>query len=75
MPSIVTHYLFSEDVLTKAPQELQNKILKSHKLYNIFAQSFDNLFYYNLLNFKREKIFEILETMLKDLKLMNILKI
>lgn len=55
MPSIVTHYLFSEDVLKITKKEIQKNILKSHKLYNIFAQSFDNLFYYNLLSFKKGK--------------------
>lgn len=52
MPSIVTHYLFSEDVLQKTKEEIRNEIIKSHKLYNIFAQSFDNFFYYNFLSLK-----------------------
>lgn len=55
MPSIVTHYLFSEDALKKIPIEVNQKILQAHKLYNIFAQSFDNLFYYNLLSVKSGK--------------------
>lgn len=55
MPSIVTHYLFSEDVLKSTKKNIQETILKSHELYNIFAQSFDNLFYYNLLSLKKGK--------------------
>ena len=55
MPSIVTHYLFSEDVQKRTTKDIQETILKSHKIYNLFAQSFDNLFYYNLLNIKSGK--------------------
>ena len=45
MPSIVTHYLFAKDVLKC--NYLQEKISIPH--YFIFAQSFDNLFYYKFL--------------------------
>lgn len=55
MPSIVTHYLFSEDALYHSKQKIQKEILSSHKLYNIFAQSFDNFFYYNFLSLKSGK--------------------
>lgn len=55
MPSIVTHYLFSEDVKNTLPNNIQQKLIQSNELYHIFAQSFDNLFYYNLLNWKRGK--------------------
>src|SRR5574344_2733260 len=46
MPSIVTHHLFAEDVLNKLPKSIQKSINPSLKEYYIFAQSFDNLFYY-----------------------------
>lgn len=55
MPSIVTHYLFSEDVLNNAPQEIKKKLNSKLDTYHIFAQSFDNLFYYNLLTPKKGK--------------------
>lgn len=55
MPSIVTHYLFSDDVKNNTNEEIQKDIQKANQLYHIFAQSFDNLFYYNLLSFKRGK--------------------
>lgn len=55
MPSIVTHYLFSEDVLKKTKKEIQQDLKKSQQLYNIFAQSFDNLFYYNFFSIKSGK--------------------
>ena len=45
MPSIVTHYLFAKDVLNH--NNLKEKVSISH--YLIFAQSFDNLFYYKFL--------------------------
>ncbi len=42
MPSIVTHHYFAKDVLNKLPN---NKKI-NQKIFFIFAQSFDNLFYY-----------------------------
>jgi len=53
MPSIVTHYLFAEDVLNHSTNKIQQELTNSIELYHIFAQSFDNLFYYNLLNIKK----------------------
>lgn len=55
MPSIVTHYLFSEDVRIQTTKEIQTKLKNSINIYHIFAQSFDNLFYYNLLSLKKGK--------------------
>lgn len=55
MPSIVTHYLFSEQVLEKTTNKIKRQIEPNVNLYHIFAQSFDNLFYYNLLNLKKGK--------------------
>ncbi len=46
MPSIVTHHLFAEEVYTHLSTETQNKIKPAYSIYQIFAQSFDNLFYY-----------------------------
>jgi len=47
MPSIVTHHLFAKEVLENLPTNIQNKLSYPH--YLIFAQSFDNLFYYKFL--------------------------
>ncbi len=55
MPSIVTHHLFSDEVFTQTEKEIQNKLKEVLPLYHIFAQSFDNLFYYNLLLPKKGK--------------------
>ena len=81
MPSIVTHYLFSEEVKNSLPNNFQQKLTHSNNLYHIFAQSFDNLFYYNLLNLKsgkkirnfgntaqREKINEYFKNIILSLK-------
>ncbi len=81
MPSIVTHYLFSEEVKNSLPNNIQQKLTHSNNLYHIFAQSFDNLFYYNLLNLKsgkkirnfgntaqREKINEYFKNIILSLK-------
>ena len=55
MPSIVTHYLFSEDVKNKTNDKIKQELNKSKEIYHIFAQSFDNFFYYNLLTPKKGK--------------------
>ncbi|MCI8574939.1 MAG: hypothetical protein HFI09_00535 [Bacilli bacterium] len=55
MPSIVTHHLFSEDIRLKTKENIQNALNDSLEIYHIFAQSFDNLFYYNLLTIKKGK--------------------
>jgi len=47
MPSIVTHHLFAKDVLESLPKKTKEKISYPH--YILFAQSFDNLFYYKFL--------------------------
>ena len=47
MPSIVTHHYFALDVLKDLPEETAKKIDLSTFL--VFAQSFDNLFYYKFL--------------------------
>jgi len=47
MPSIVTHHLFAKDVYHNLPIKIQSKISYPH--YLLFAQSFDNLFYYKFL--------------------------
>lgn len=54
MPSITTHHLFSIDALNKCTN-IKNSISSKQNIYHIFAQSFDNLFYYNLLSFKSGK--------------------
>ena len=46
MPSIVTHYYFGNDVLKRLPTNIKKKINKEKAIYDIFLQSFDNLFYY-----------------------------
>ena len=46
MPSIVTHNEFSKDVFKKLNRNEQNLIKDALNHYYIFAQSFDNLFYY-----------------------------
>ena len=49
MPSIVTHHYFAKDILDKLPDKTQKKLENSYPIFFIFAQSFDNLFYYKLL--------------------------
>ena len=54
MPSIYTHNYFAKDTYTKLENE--NIINLNNKTYYlIFAQSFDNLFYYNYLSIKPGK--------------------
>lgn len=54
MPSNTTHRIFGKSVLNKLPTQISNKI-PNQDIYNIFCQSFDNLFYYNLLSLKKGK--------------------
>ena len=46
MPSIVTHHYFAKDVFEELPREIKNSFNSSLDIYYLFAQSFDNLFYY-----------------------------
>lgn len=56
MPSIYTHNYFAKDTYKKIEKDNVYKI--NNKLYyEIFAQSFDNLFYYNFLSFKKGKTY------------------
>lgn len=51
MPSIYTHNYFAKDTYKKLEKEKIFQI-NNRLYYEIFAQSFDNLFYYNFLSFK-----------------------
>lgn len=55
MPSIVTHHYFAKDVKKNLSEDIQKQIDSSLKIYYVFAQSFDNLFYYNILSLKKGK--------------------
>lgn len=56
MPSIVTHHYFAKDVL----KNINNKEKIANKIFYIFAQSFDNLFYYKFFTpWKGKKIREL----------------
>ncbi len=46
MPSIITHHMFSKEVLNKLSKEEQSKFENSLDIYHTFAQSHDYLFYY-----------------------------
>ena len=47
MPSIVTHHIFAKEVKKQLPKKIQNEI--TDDIFYVFAQSFDNLFYYKFL--------------------------
>ena len=57
MPSLITHHVFSKDVLKHLKQDELNKINKELIIYHTFAQSHDYLFYYtfNPIHAKRIK--------------------
>lgn len=55
MPSCYTHNKFSKDVLKTLDKETKQTIEKSKYIYEIFSQSFDNLFYYNFLSLRKGK--------------------
>ena len=54
MPSLYTHNYFAKDTYKKLENEKIHQI-QDKKYYEIFAQSFDNLFYYNFLSLKEGK--------------------
>lgn len=45
MPSTVTHYLFTKDVLKCIDKDIQEKIKNSENIYYLFGNSFDILFF------------------------------
>jgi len=47
MPSIYVHNYFAKDIQSKLNKEKNIKKINDPKYFYIFAQSFDNLFYYN----------------------------
>lgn len=47
MPSTVTHYLFTKDVLKCIDKDVQHRIKNSEDIYNLFGNSFDILFFSN----------------------------
>lgn len=52
MPAIYTHTVFARNVLKKLPSNIKKSIKSETKLYELFSQSFDFLFYYNFLSIK-----------------------
>ena len=53
MPSIYTHTVFASDVKNKLDKKTKTLIDEHINFYNMFSQSFDNLYYYNFLSFKK----------------------
>ena len=54
MPSILTHYSFAKDVYNKLDAKTKNRT--DEETMEIFAQSFDYFFYYNVFDFKNRKM-------------------
>lgn len=52
MPAIYTHNVFAKNVYNNLDKKIQDTFKKSNNIYEIFAQSFDFLFYYNFLSLK-----------------------
>ncbi|MGN1371608.1 MAG: zinc dependent phospholipase C family protein [Candidatus Coprovivens sp.] len=59
MPSLITHHMFSKEVLKHLKNDELNKFNQELTIYHTFAQSHDYLFYYtfDIKNFKRIKDF------------------
>ncbi len=55
MPQLVTHNIFSDDVFNTLPNDLKNTFINEIDIYKMFAQSFDNFYYYTSLNIKKMK--------------------
>lgn len=54
MPSIITHHMFSKEVLNKLSKEELSKFNNHLDIYHTFAQSHDYLFYYKLGKNRKE---------------------
>ena len=52
MPSIITHHIFSNEVLKKLDKKITDKMENSLIIYNTFAQSHDYLYYSNKKNIR-----------------------
>ena len=48
MPAFVTHNYFAKDVYEKLDKNIKKELASALDFYAMFAQSFDNLFYYRL---------------------------
>lgn len=59
MPSIITHHIFSKDILKHLKEDELNKFNQEITIYHTFAQSHDYLFYYtfNPIHAKKIKAF------------------
>jgi hypothetical protein len=55
MPSIYTHNYFAKDLYKNRLEKIDIYKINNKQIYEIFAQSFDNLFYYNFLSIKNGK--------------------
>ena len=54
MPSIITHHMFSKEVLKKLSKEETNRFQEKIDIYHTFAQSHDYLFYYKFGKKRKE---------------------
>ena len=56
MPSIITHHIFSNEVLKKLSNDTKSKFSNELEIYNTFAQSHDYLFYNHFTPKKSKEI-------------------
>lgn len=54
MPALYTHNKFAKEVYNKLNKNNQNILKKELIYYKIFSQSFDNLYYYNILTLSKK---------------------
>lgn len=52
MPAIYTHYFFAQKVYQNLPPLITKQFCQEKQLYEIFAQSFDFLFYYKFYSYR-----------------------
>lgn len=56
MPLITTHYYFANDVLKNCNQKIKSQIQEKKEIYELFAQGFDVLLFYDFFKIKKENL-------------------
>ena len=62
MPSITTHNIFAKEVFKSLNKSVQGKLQSDILIYEMFSQSFDFFYFYNLRDFKNGKKYRKLGT-------------
>lgn len=74
MPLITTHNYFANDVFKNAKKEVTDQFIDKRNIFELFAQGFDLLQFYEFFNLKKEKLQEFCHENYTDIYFLNIIK-